>query len=496
MTTASFIEENASCISSGIQIKESPLGGFGIFSFIDIPKEDVVLTIPSEKVLDIHNLLQLRKILADNDSLGIVDQVLRSVLQLNFEVSETIIIWCHLCALLILRKDPKVDLSHVKWVMSYLDVLLFTEVLDVPPELADLTDALLQEIIETKLGVRKLHEELISIHPPAADYLQFLEAFQLFQAVKSRVLEIPCEIEGIENKKDGKNSEEADLQCDSEGNDDDFTTNVSLVPMLDFANHSFDSNAVFDVDRSTKNIILRLTKPVKANEEITICYSPLTEDMSKRFMNLFLTTYGFLPERGSFLWQIEHFNEVMNGGTGHAEYNDYKKMAQWLRVPLEIAFTVSKSGIVTANLSDSLLPLLLIPGLKYNPDWRSFKNEIYEELCEKAEGSAEDFLEWLSEQEASGDLMYGLNIAYGVLYKGQPIQVDNIVSQTGGLSEEAIDTLELAAMEAIVNSILATVKQETLAIDSKMLKGYYEVKNLILNRYIENLRTLAAQSVA
>lgn len=494
MTIPSFIQQNASYFSSAVLVKESTLGGYGIFASTDMPKDSVVLTVPPERALDIHTLLQLRKTLVDNDPLGIADKVLRSVLRLNFEISETLIIWCHLCAMVIVRNDPSVDLRNVDWVLSYLDVLLSTEILDINEELMDLSDALLQEIIEIKSGVRRLYDQLISIYPPAAKFIQFLDAFHLFQAVKSRVLEIPCEVQSNDTNNDeasAKVDDNADGSCNFDGNEDDFTTNVSLIPMLDFANHSFENNAVFDVDRSTKDIILRLVKPVKANEEITICYSPITEDMPQRFMNVFFATYGFLPERGSFLWQLENFNEVMNEKSEYSSFNDYKKMAQWLRIPLEIAFDVSKTGIVTANLSDSLLPLLLIPGLKYKPDWRSNKAEIYEELCEKAEGTPEDFVEWLSEQEASGDLMYGLNVAYGVHFEGRPIQVDSIISQTGCSSEDAIDFLELAAMEAIVRSIQATTKNTSSGLESTMIQSYFEMKNLILNRYIENLRRVA-----
>lgn len=69
---------------------------------------------------------------------------------------------------------------------------------------------------------------------------------------------------------------------------------------LDFANHSFDYNAAFDVDRKSKDFNPRLVTPVDKDEEITICYCSLTDDMSPRFMNLFFATYGFLPMRGFY----------------------------------------------------------------------------------------------------------------------------------------------------------------------------------------------------
>lgn len=116
--------------------------------------------------------------------------------------------------------------------------------------------------------------------------------------MRFRVLEIPCETET------GKSAtaERPDIGEGAEftDNNDDFETNVSLVHRLDFANHSFDYNAAFDVDRESKDYNTRLVTPVDKDEEITICYCSLTDDMSPRFMNLFFVTYGFLPMRGFY----------------------------------------------------------------------------------------------------------------------------------------------------------------------------------------------------
>ncbi|UJR22626.1 hypothetical protein I4U23_025667 [Adineta vaga] len=47
---------------------------------------------------------------------------------------------------------------------------------------------------------------------------------------------------------------------------------LSLVPFIDFANHSFNANARWFIDDTTHNLILRSERVLKIDEEITICY--------------------------------------------------------------------------------------------------------------------------------------------------------------------------------------------------------------------------------
>lgn len=99
---------------------------------------------------------------------------------------------------------------------------------------------------------------------------------QLFAAVGSRCLEIPQEVD-----------EESD----------DFIVNSTLVPLLDFCNHSNKPNAHFDVDRKTGDVILLLD--LDSNkcdgiveetwQEVFISYSPLIELFS------FCRLYKFIP---------------------------------------------------------------------------------------------------------------------------------------------------------------------------------------------------------
>lgn len=94
--------------------------------------------------------------------------------------------------------------------------------------------------------------------------------YQYSQAIRSRILEIPRMV-GVED------GEEV------------YTTDVSLVPILDFANHATlgTNNLYFDIDLETKNIVLNLSQPLNGKFEITISYDP--DDTTDQF----LFTYGF-----------------------------------------------------------------------------------------------------------------------------------------------------------------------------------------------------------
>lgn len=484
-----FLDENSSFLTKGACVKESSLGGYGIFTSSKLSEGDIVLRVPSEKVLDIYKLKQVRDVLVEKDTLGIVEKVIRFLLMLDIELSESALIWCYLCSFVLLRNDPQVDLGHIQWVLSYLDVLLKTPILDVDQLNIGSSDSILRDVAATKTEVFKLYVDLLEYHPPAAKFIKFEEAFQLFQAVRSRVLEIPCEIKGNANGVPGNKIPADQDSSNQEGNKDDFETNVSLVPMLDFANHSFHNNAVFDVDRASGDVVLRLIKPLEPNQEITICYSPVTEG-STRFMNRFCDTYGFLPSRGTFTWSIENFNETMNSNTeDQGGFNDFKKMAQWLRIPLELIFSVEKDGSVYIELTHSILPLLFIPGLKYNPNWLKNKEEIFEELKSQTDASADDLIHWLSEQEEAGEMIYGMKLAYGVLYNGSPVEVENIVNQTGILTEATVDSLELATMDAIIRTIQTTLDKDILETESTMIQQYHQAKKSILDRFIRNPQT-------
>lgn len=111
---------------------------------------------------------------------------------------------------------------------------------------------------------------------------------------------------------------------------------------------------------------------------------------------------------------------------------------------------------------------------------------IYSELSLEAEGTAEDIVAWLEHRETSGKLIYGLSKAYGFLFERNPIELDNIVGQTGCGSEGIIDALELKTTESIVKCIKATLDKGVSYAESLMLKNYYEAKLYILRAFLRN----------
>lgn len=120
------------------------------------------------------------------------------------------------------------------------------------------------------------------------DFLDIPFICQLYSAIKSRSLEIPQELES---------------------ESDDFIVDISLVPILDFANHHNKlRNAFFDVDRSTGDVLLLLEKDYcQGNDskiEIFISYSPVEE------IFMFENTYGFVTQPDHDL--IQFFNLALD----------------------------------------------------------------------------------------------------------------------------------------------------------------------------------------
>lgn len=114
-----FIRHNSAFLDPGIVVAQSSFGRYGIKAVKSLGEGDVVLRVPLYKVLDIHTLLDLRNQLHNHDTLDVGKKVFQAVLCFDFDISETMIIWCHICALVILRNDPGVGLSLVQWFVDY-----------------------------------------------------------------------------------------------------------------------------------------------------------------------------------------------------------------------------------------------------------------------------------------------------------------------------------------------------------------------------------------
>ncbi|KAF8000950.1 hypothetical protein HF325_004739 [Metschnikowia pulcherrima] len=382
------------------EVRTSILGGLGLFANNTIEKHNVILRVPKKNVIDLDSLLQITEKLKADDKTDTVAAILSAALRAGGQISETMIIRNFMWGFCMLLKNGTFLKDDVSVIDGYLRVLLTTPTMDIDEQDND-PDLLIQQSIEEKNSVRKNYSKLIEDYPAAESLLSFQEAFQLHQAVKSRVLEIPHAETSLEEY--------------------DYSTNISLVPMLDFMNHSHENNAVFDVDESTNDVILRVVKNIDSGEEITISYDPVDS------VNSFLRTYGFIPEKPSeFTWTIPDLNSLLR---------------EWLQIRPEVHLDLDSSGTVGLRTEFSRLPFLLIPGLSYYDAWAP---ELKSFLCgasKATEAEVDEIVEEIRIEEESEPVILGFDTVFGVMWHDQHISYADIREQTGLESEHGIRML-------------------------------------------------------
>lgn len=331
----------------GLSVGESALGGTGLF--LNSPgkaDEDlIVLRVPSRKAWDYVTLLGVLEELKkrekqefgesateekeevgikkddkdgneenagenkenkDKESRSSTPNILREsdVIMGTLKVceprTETQILTCYFAAFVILqnlyRQAQGRDLEYyqgspLRELDTYVDVLRSTWVCEFPESTssADLFILLLVELAHEHKD--KYHEFLPLLTTECkldiSQYLTFDEYYQIVQAVQSRTLEIPHSLET---------------------SDDDFYVNVTLVPILDFANHDFANNSYFDVEKHTGDILLKVKAdfiPQASKFELTISYSP---DPNIQY---FVHNYGFVPQNGKYFVERFDFSSVV-----------------------------------------------------------------------------------------------------------------------------------------------------------------------------------------
>lgn len=443
----SWAQKQGAWLSPSVEIATSPLGGLGLLATSPIEEDAIVLRVPQKSTFDIQNLLHYtEKLKKQNPN---VSRVVSRVLSMILGPTETTVIRGYIWSFSILQ-SMGVDLEHIA---PYLEVLKTTEVLDVDENLNAL-DALVQwQIMQKRRVVLELYE-MVKTHPELAPHLLAQTAFRLHQAVKSRVLEIPHAVEDAEYE---------------------YSTEVTLVPLLDFANHAADNNAVFDVDKANGDVILRATKNLQKNAELCISYSPSSD------MTQFLRTYGFIPQAGIYEWQLPLFNHITNE-TKNTRDVDYVKMAKWLRVQPRVILAL-KDGKISVDLTESRLPLLMVPGLTYYVGWRNEKADIEED---------EQDIEELIFEEENNDVILSTQTAYGVVFEDAYVSVPDILEQTWEDSEHGIrqlveltrKLLTLAAKnskEADLSTLAASATQHS----STQLRDYFASKHALLDHLLE-----------
>lgn len=376
-------------VHPGVTIEDSPLGGTGVFfDSSNYPGADIeLLRIPYSSVWDYNTLLELLEHLK---TLGLHEPIVQLLTDCEPE-SETEIILCYVYALYALRHHE----ALAKW-KPYLELLHDLE----PPtyQLGDYSDGFL-----ARLAAKT---PLVNVPNMAED-----SVVRLTHAVMSRVLEIP--------------------HVADPNHPDDFTTNVTLVPVLDFVNHLNHHNAAFDVDKQSKDVLLVLKTPQKGKFEVTINYSP---DAPVQHL---LTTYGFVPPlEDGHPFQLEV--DLLHSGIPH-----HDRISRWLVVQPEVVVSL-RDGRPEVDLGR--VPLLFIPGLEYH-DWRQESDDVAEIAQEFGIDPAEikDLIE--AYENPNAPPMVWDNI--GVKFHDTYVSRDDILEQTGHDSPDKWASLADSARQYI-----------------------------------------------
>lgn len=265
----------------------APSSGYGLF--VEMTSDHVgaetleLLRIPKKHTFDIHTLLELLfdgKQYSSNNEFQKTNHMVKSVIGalVDFEgmdglLSESTILVCYLLLCTITREKyefPRVLCYYLENVLlktyvcftpEYLDLLLKYHGQYLDSQLLNQTLKILKRFFEKELPEFKLSSAVL---------------YQVYAAVKSRCLEIPQELD--------ERSE-------------DYVVNSTMVPLLDFCNHSSNPNACFDVDRKTGEVMLLLDlKKCNPNalQEVFISYAQSPELFS------FFNAYGFVPPAQEF----------------------------------------------------------------------------------------------------------------------------------------------------------------------------------------------------
>ncbi|KAG7769108.1 hypothetical protein KL946_000391 [Ogataea haglerorum] len=276
-------------VDSGVSVGPSQLGGLGLFVNKDIDGE--ILRIGREHTYSIYTCLELSKKIKDQTEPPVIKSLLG--FYCNGLPNETRILICYMIGFEVLRRLGK--LEGYKELQQYLNVLLRTEIGNLWQD----EEPLLESYYELEPGNSLVNATLLEKQSGEVSELsRFISETwrvtfeehaiqQLVAAVRSRTLEVPRKV----------------------SDDDDFSVDVTLVPLLDFANHdNSKQNAYFDLDPKTDEIVLLAKRPLSGGSEVLISYTPV-EEMTRMFI-----TYGFYPRSDGLkvvdvpFWGYHHFD--------------------------------------------------------------------------------------------------------------------------------------------------------------------------------------------
>ncbi|RLV89087.1 Cytochrome c lysine N-methyltransferase 1 [Spathaspora sp. JA1] len=522
-----WIDENEIKHHPNLTIEQSDMGGIGLFFTKSDHQEQEdfeVLRIPRSSVFDMLTLLvPLEQIkLRDSTYTGKIP-IKESELIMNFlsilePQTETFIIVTYFLAFKAIE-TIRLQFPHSDYYINspshkfdlYLSILSHTFTLQCA-ESTQHQDQFINHYISMCKKMKNEYESVVEqmkiiYQEGPTDFeklLTFEDCFQIFQAIRSRTLEIPRDIESdvkvhdeqteIVDEVDRVNRDLSDLALTLDvqtkklygNNNENYVIDITLVPILDFANHSHNSNGYFDVDRSNSDVLLKLDKKIISSLpdkfEITISYSP--ED----YIQDFIYTYGFLPKQGDHFQIIElKFDEL------DKYIEDGNLLCKWLRILPQVQIILNNEEIYI-NLNNNNLPILFIEGLSFNMYWedllldhfRTFNNipQDYD-----TEIDDEELQNMFAYQEANYDFINGID-PIGLLYNGKPVITDlsEILTITG--NQDNYDKLVLKTLDFTIKYIkdrvdlIKPVTKKTNNFD-EMIQQYDTFKRDVINRMIE-----------
>ncbi|KAH3672093.1 hypothetical protein WICMUC_004443 [Wickerhamomyces mucosus] len=491
-----WCESEGSKISKFITFKNSDTEGTGVFLDLDqyskendltkVDEEFVVLRIPKHMCLSLETIGEnfLKEQLAyDLDTKFIRQGKLLSTFLSNFQsyfqesldpfvrggLNETNILVGELQMLVIIKiiREKLIEESlseeYEEFLRNspfskldqYLELLYLTEVNSVKLDeyYFEYLDAFKYNEREFRHRIEKVKSQAVldALHQYLPSELfrfvdvNFLRRVEI--SVISRILEIPEPLE-----KDLKQEINEDYGDDKQENIEyGFAVSSTLVPVIDFVNHSNDFvNSYFDADEVTGDIILKLEpkrlEGLKGEVELFIQYSDC-EDVLR-----FVHSYGFIPK--SITKSIIYEHPISREYLRDYRVSNYSlaNFFKWFQIQPNVQFVITYDESLNIrkaqlNLDENFIVFGFSKNLKYIKE-----NAL--ELIERGIGEVGEFSsgfieKYLSLEESDGnDIISGYNGTPFIINRNHEINLKSLVENT---SDEEINSLILDFLEFLVD---------------------------------------------
>ncbi|CDK29826.1 unnamed protein product [Kuraishia capsulata CBS 1993] len=275
MMFQNLVASSGAVLNVGTHIRQSPLGGWGMFYDASKTEPEWYLRVPKASTITADTILpELLRVIRSNPQL---EPLIQRCVSAFGQRSEGQTLIALTAVLIILYRKNELDFQQ-----EYIRVLL--EDVNYVGLISCETDELMacyESVLAKDVVFGAACESLFS--PEVHELSEFLisEGFettlhdlQLAVAiVRSRSLEIPVEVDE---------------------NSDDYLVDVSLVPILDFVNHANNPNCVFDVDRISGDVLLK-PKPGSLTGHTGLVELSIQYDTPPYNLNRFGLNYGFFP---------------------------------------------------------------------------------------------------------------------------------------------------------------------------------------------------------